>query len=148
MANRNRQYHYPEIRHRVCRDLFHHAADLVLYRCRQISEHGLLDSTSFTALVSTTKSCLTSSDAEVIKLGEKDFNIEGNIQGLTNDKVQVSYSRVENKKTYILNAKKISKFSNRAKSLINFNFNSPVGPFLCLPTIISAIPSVDSPSEN
>lgn len=61
--------------------------------------------------LSTTKSCLTSSDAEVVKLGEKDFNIEGNIQGLTNDKVQVSYSKVENKKTYILNTKKISKFS-------------------------------------
>ena len=62
--------------------------------------------------LSTTKSCLTSSDAEVVKLGEKDFIIAGNIQGLTKDTVQVSYSKMENKKTYILNTKKISKLSN------------------------------------
>jgi len=62
--------------------------------------------------ISTTKSCLTSSDAEVVKLGEKEFSIEGNIQGLTNDIVLVSYSKEENKKIYTLNTKKISKFSN------------------------------------
>ena len=62
--------------------------------------------------LSTTKSCLTSSDAEVVKLGNNDFMIAGNIQGLTNDTVQVSYSKMENKKTYILNTKKISKLSN------------------------------------
>ena len=62
--------------------------------------------------LSTTKSSVTSSDAEVVKLGENDFNIEGKIKGLTNDIVQVSYSKVENKKTYTLNMKKIARFSN------------------------------------
>ena len=62
--------------------------------------------------LSTTKSCVTSSDAEVVKLGEKNFNIEGKIEGLTSDNVRVNYSIVENKKTYILNTKQIAKFSN------------------------------------
>ena len=62
--------------------------------------------------LSTTKSCLTSSDVEVVKLGENEFNIEGSIQGLTSDIVRVRYSKLENKKTYTLNTKKISKFSD------------------------------------
>jgi DNA replication and repair protein RecF len=62
--------------------------------------------------LSTTKSCVTSSDAEVVKLGENDFNIEGNIEGLTKDNVQIKYSNLENKKTYLLNNKQITKFSN------------------------------------
>ena len=62
--------------------------------------------------LSTTKSCVTSSDAEVVKLGENDFNIQGDFKGLTNDKAQVIYSGTENKKNYILNNKTINKFSD------------------------------------
>jgi len=62
--------------------------------------------------LSTTKSCVTSSDSEVVKLGEEVFSIEGKIGGLTNDIVQVNYSKLENKKTYSLNNKQIFKFSD------------------------------------
>ena len=61
--------------------------------------------------ISTTKSCITSSDSEVIKFGENEFSIRGNITGLTEENVLVRYSRFENKKTYILNSKQINKFS-------------------------------------
>ena len=62
--------------------------------------------------LSTTKSCSTSTDGEVVKLGENDFNIRGNFCGLTNDIAELNYSRVENKKVYMLNEKPIGKFSN------------------------------------
>ena len=62
--------------------------------------------------LSTTKSCVTSSDTEVVKLGERVFSIQGSFEGLTNDNVQVNYSSINNKKTYILNSKQISKFSD------------------------------------
>jgi len=62
--------------------------------------------------LSTTKSCVTSSDAEVVKLGENDFGIQGSFEGLTSDNVQVNYSGTENKKAYLLNKKQINKFSD------------------------------------
>ncbi len=62
--------------------------------------------------LSTTKSCVTSSDAEVVKFGENNFNIQGNIYGLTKENVQLNFSRMENKKTYTLNNKQINKFSD------------------------------------
>jgi DNA replication and repair protein RecF len=46
----------------------------------------------------TTKSCVTSSDSEVVKIGQNSFGIQGYFTGLTNDNVQVSYSNSENKK--------------------------------------------------
>lgn len=61
---------------------------------------------------STTKSCMTSSDAEVVKIGENDFDIHGNFHGITDDDVDVKYSKTENKKTYLLNNKQINKFSD------------------------------------
>ena len=62
--------------------------------------------------LSTTKSSVTSSDPEVIKLGENNFSIQGSFEGLTRDSVQVNYSRTDNKKTYILNSKQINKFAD------------------------------------
>ncbi len=62
--------------------------------------------------LSTTKSCVTSSDAEVVKLGENDFSVQGSFEGLTSDNVQVNYSGTENKKAYLLNRKQINKFSD------------------------------------
>lgn len=62
--------------------------------------------------LSTTKSCVTSSDSEVAKLGENNFSIQGSFEGLTNDNVQVNYSGTDKKKTYILNSKHINKFSD------------------------------------
>lgn len=62
--------------------------------------------------LSTTKSCVTSLDTEVVKLGENDFNIQGRFIGLTQDNAQVNYSGTESKKTYILNNKQINKFSD------------------------------------
>jgi DNA replication and repair protein RecF len=62
--------------------------------------------------LSTTKSCVTSSDSEAVKLGENKFGIQGSFEGLTIDNVQVIYSSTDNKKTYILNSKQINKFSD------------------------------------
>jgi len=59
----------------------------------------------------TTKSCVTSSDSEVVKIGENSFWIQGLFTGLTNDNVQINYSSNENKKVYLLNNKQISRFS-------------------------------------
>jgi DNA replication and repair protein RecF len=59
----------------------------------------------------TTKSCITSSDSEVVKIGETGFGIQGNFNSLTYDSVQINYSLNENKKAYILGSKQISKFS-------------------------------------
>jgi DNA replication and repair protein RecF len=59
----------------------------------------------------TTKSCVTSSDSEVVKIGQNSFSIQGYFAGLTNDNVQVSYSNIENKKVYLLNNKQVARFS-------------------------------------
>jgi len=59
----------------------------------------------------TTKSCVTSSDSEVVKIGQNSFSIQGYFTGLTNDNVQVSYSNSENKKVYLLNNKQVARFS-------------------------------------
>jgi len=59
----------------------------------------------------TTKSCVTSSDSEVVKIGENSFGIQGYFTGLTNANVQVSYSNSENKKVYLLNNKQVARFS-------------------------------------
>ena len=61
--------------------------------------------------LTTTKSCVTSSDSETVKMGEVDFAIQGFFDGKTEDSVQVIYSKLDNKKTYILNNKHINKFS-------------------------------------
>jgi DNA replication and repair protein RecF len=60
----------------------------------------------------TTKSCLTTSDAEVVKIGESGFNINGYFNGRTSDDVQINYSIKENKKAFLLGSKQIHKFSN------------------------------------
>ncbi|MBE0570566.1 MAG: DNA replication and repair protein RecF [Ignavibacteriaceae bacterium] len=59
----------------------------------------------------TTKSCVTSTDSEVVKIGQNSFSIQGYLTGLTNDNVQVSYSNSENKKVYLLNNKQVARFS-------------------------------------
>lgn len=60
----------------------------------------------------TTKSSVTSSDSEVVKIGENSFGIEGYFTGLTNDIVQINYSHSESKKVYLLNNKQVARFSN------------------------------------
>ncbi len=60
----------------------------------------------------TTKSCSTSIDAEAVSFGKDSFEITGRLSGLTNDSVRLKYSVVENKKTYLLNNKNASKFSD------------------------------------
>lgn len=60
----------------------------------------------------TTKSCVTTSDLEVEKLGEKSFSIHGYFTGPTSDDVQINYSHSENKKVYLLNSKQVARFSN------------------------------------
>lgn len=60
----------------------------------------------------TTKSCVTTSDSEAVKIGEDRFNINGIFSGLTNDSVQIYYSIVDNKKTFLLSNKQINKFSD------------------------------------
>jgi DNA replication and repair protein RecF len=59
----------------------------------------------------TTKSCLTQSDAEVVKIGETGFNITGNFDGRTSDVVQIKFLVTENKKEFLLSNKQIHKFS-------------------------------------
>lgn len=60
----------------------------------------------------TTKSCITSLDSEVVKIGENSFGIQGYFTGLTNDNVQINYSNKENKKVYILNDRPVERFSD------------------------------------
>jgi DNA replication and repair protein RecF len=60
----------------------------------------------------TTKSCVTSYDSEVVRIGENEFSIQGYFVGLTKDQVQIFYARSENKKNYILGNKQITRFSD------------------------------------
>lgn len=60
----------------------------------------------------TTKSCITSTDSEAVKLGEDGFSLQGNFKGLTKDKVQVNYSAVDNKKMFLISDKQINKFAD------------------------------------
>ncbi|MCU0412986.1 MAG: DNA replication and repair protein RecF [Ignavibacteriaceae bacterium] len=60
----------------------------------------------------TTKSCVTTTDSEVVKIGKNNFTIQGCFAGMTNDDVQINYSHSENKKVYLLNSKQVARFSN------------------------------------
>ena len=60
----------------------------------------------------TTKSCVTSSDSEVVKIGENSFAIHGHFTGLTNDSVQINYAYNENKKVYMLSNKPVARLSD------------------------------------
>jgi len=60
----------------------------------------------------TTKSCVTSSDAEAVKLGENGLSIQGYFTEATDNFVQINYSLTENKKAYRLSDKQIFKFSD------------------------------------
>ena len=60
----------------------------------------------------TTKSCVTTTDSEVVKIGKNNFTIQGCFAGMTNDEVQINYSHSENKKVYLLNSKQVARFSN------------------------------------
>ncbi len=60
----------------------------------------------------TTKSCVTSSDSEAVRLGEESFVIEGHFTGRTEDKTRVTYSSAENKKYYMLSNKQVNRFSD------------------------------------
>lgn len=59
----------------------------------------------------TTKSYNTKSDKEVVRFNENEFEIIGNFKDLTEDKVRLFYSAVENKKFYFRNNKQISRSS-------------------------------------
>jgi DNA replication and repair protein RecF len=59
----------------------------------------------------TTKSCVTASDSEAVRIGENGFSVRGNLIGLTEDNVQINYSDAENKKVYMLNNKQVARFS-------------------------------------
>ena len=60
----------------------------------------------------TTKSCVTSSDSEAVKIGENSFSVQGNFSGTTSNNIQINYSFIENKKAYILSNKQIHRFSD------------------------------------
>jgi len=60
----------------------------------------------------TTKSCITASDTEVVKIGGASFSIKGYFVSRTNDDVQINYSLAENKKSFLLSSKQIHKFSD------------------------------------
>jgi len=51
----------------------------------------------------------TRTDNEAVKFGERFFEVEGTIMGLTENKIKVIYSMDENKKYYFKNEKKISR---------------------------------------
>lgn len=53
----------------------------------------------------TTKSHTTNSDSEVLRFGEKVFEISGQFKDLVNDEVRIIYSSEENKKNYLQNGK-------------------------------------------
>lgn len=61
--------------------------------------------------LSTTKSCVTSTDSEAVKFGAPGFSIEGHFAGRTEDETKVTYSVSDNKKQYLLNGKLINRFS-------------------------------------
>lgn len=79
-----------------------------------VGENGAGKTTILEAIyyLCTTKSCLTASDSEVVKIGEDGFIIKGSLSGLTDENVQVNYSITENKKAYILNNKQANRFSD------------------------------------
>jgi DNA replication and repair protein RecF len=60
----------------------------------------------------TTKSCVTSSDSEVVRIGEKGFSVQGYFAGLTENKAQMNYSIIENKKVYMLSNKQVNRYSD------------------------------------
>ena len=60
----------------------------------------------------TTKSCVTSTESEVIKIGEDNFDIIGHFSGSTSETVRVRYTSDENKKMYLLNNKPVNRFSD------------------------------------
>lgn len=59
----------------------------------------------------TTKSFNAKSDSEVVRFGEENFEIDGKISGLTEDKVRVVYDIIDSKKYFYLNEKQINKSS-------------------------------------
>jgi len=78
-----------------------------------VGENGVGKTTILEAIyyLCTTKSCLTSSDSEAVKIGEDGFIIKGDLSGRTAKNVKVSYSAVENKKSYTMNNKQVNRFS-------------------------------------
>ena len=79
-----------------------------------VGENGIGKTTILEAIyyLCTTKSCVTASDAEVVKFGHDGFEIFGKISGLTNDDIQIKYSVSENKKTILLGNKQVNRFSD------------------------------------
>ncbi len=59
----------------------------------------------------TTKSFSAKTDSEVVRFGEDEFEIFGEFADLTRNKVKVSYSLEDNKKSYLQNNKNISRSS-------------------------------------
>lgn len=57
----------------------------------------------------TTKSFNVKSDIEVVKFGEENFEIDGKISGLTEDKARIVYDINESKKYFYLNDKQVNK---------------------------------------
>jgi DNA replication and repair protein RecF len=61
--------------------------------------------------LSTTKSCVTSTDSEAVSFGMPSFAVDGHFTGRTEDEARITYSISDNKKQYLLNGKQINKFS-------------------------------------
>lgn len=78
-----------------------------------VGENGVGKTTILEAIyyLCTTKSCITSYDSEAVQLGADGFLIQGTMHNRTVDNVQISYTKTENKKLYMLNNKKINKLS-------------------------------------
>ncbi|HEY7751272.1 MAG TPA: DNA replication and repair protein RecF [Ignavibacteriaceae bacterium] len=60
----------------------------------------------------TTKSCSASSDIEALSFDKNEFMIEGVFSDLTRNNVRLIYSKSDNKKQYLIDDKKISRFSS------------------------------------
>jgi DNA replication and repair protein RecF len=60
----------------------------------------------------TTKSCVTTTDSEAVRIGERGFDIIGFFSGSTRESVQIKYTSGDNKKMYILNNKPVNRFSD------------------------------------
>lgn len=79
-----------------------------------VGENGTGKTTILEAIyyLCTTKSCSTSSDAEVVKFGQDRFEITGKTSGITSEDIQIKYSAIENKKSILLGNKQVIRFTD------------------------------------
>lgn len=62
--------------------------------------------------ICTTKSCVTSTESEAVRIGADNFSIDGFFTSPIKESVQIKYAIDDNKKLYILNNKPINRFSD------------------------------------